>query len=312
MKRVIVTGATSMIGVALMEAALADNEVEHIYAVIHPGTKKAGRIPKDPRICVVDCDLCEYEALPELIPHTCDVFYHLAWPRTATYLESFEDICQKAGNIRAVLTAVKAAKELGCSKFVGAGSQAEYGTAHSGKLAPDTPCEPVRADGVLKYAAGKLARIQAEAYGMSCVWIRIFSVYGRYDRPNSMVSATIRRLHYKEHCSFTPSQQLWDYLNVEDMGRAFYFAGKFATGSKVYCVGSGEERPLREFIETIRDVVDPMAELGIGELLYPANPVMWLCADISDFQRDTGWEPKIRFEKGIQILYEQMVRDRAL
>lgn len=312
MKRIVVTGATSMIGAALIEAVLAGSEVENIYAIVHPGTRKINRLPKDPRIFVIECDLSGYEILPELIPHSCDVFYHFAWPRTETYLESFEDVCQKAENIRACLMAVKAAKELGCSTFVGAGGQSEYGIAHTGKLAPDTPCEPVRADGVLKYAAGKLARIQAESYGMSCIWMRIFSVYGRYDRPNSMVSTTIRRLHHKEHCSFTPSQQMWDYLNAEDIGRAFYLAGKLSGGSKVYCIGSGEERPLHEFIEIIRDIVDPTADLGIGEVPYPANPVMRLCADISDFQRDTGWKPKVRFEDGIRKLYTQMIEDGAI
>ncbi len=309
MKHLAVTGATSMIGVALVKAALAENKTEHIYAIVHPGSKKMNRIPRDQRVHIIECDLSEYETLPKLIPHTCDVFYHFAWPRTETYLESFEDILQKAENIQTSLMAVKAAKDLGCSTFVGAGSQSEYGVAHTGKLAPDTPCDPVRADGVLKYAAGKLTRLQAERYGMHCIWVRIFSVYGRYDRPNSMISTTIRKLHNREHCPFTPSQQLWDYLNAEDIGRAFYLAGKLSSGSKVYCVGSGEEKPLREFIGIIRDVVDPTAELGIGEVPYPANPVMRLCADISNFQRDTGWKPEIRFEDGIQKLYKQMLED---
>ena len=46
MKSIVVTGATSMIGVALIESAIAGNEVEQIYAVIHPGTKKIHHIPK--------------------------------------------------------------------------------------------------------------------------------------------------------------------------------------------------------------------------------------------------------------------------
>lgn len=312
MKSMVVTGATSMIGVALIEAALEENEVKHIYAVVHPGTKKIGRIPKNPRVSIIECDLSKYDALPGLIPDICDVFYHFAWHRTETYAESFQDIYQKAENIRAGLMAVKAAKELGCSTFVGAGGQSEYGVSHTGKLAPGTPCNPVRADGILKYAVGKLVRLQAENYGMNCIWIRIFSVYGKYDRPNSMVSTTISKLHRKEHCSFTPSRQMWDYLNAEDIGRAFYLAGKLCVGSRVYCVGSGEEKPLQEFIETIRDIVDPTAELGIGELPYPLNPVMRLCADISDFQRDTGWKPRVSFQDGIQKLYRQMIDDGVI
>ena len=312
MKHIVITGATSMIGVALIEAALAGNEVERIYAVVRPGTKKIGRIPKNSRVHIVACGLSAYETLPKLIDGPCEVFYHLAWPRRETYQESFEDVCDKIESVRAELIAVKAAKELGCSKFIGAGSQSEYGVVYAEKLSPSLPCNPVRADGILKFAAGKLAEIQAENYGMSYIWMRIFSVYGRYDRPNSMISTTIHKLHHKEHCAFTPSQQMWDYLNIEDLGSALYLAGKFSAGHKVYCVGSGDERPLYEFIETIRDVVDPTAKLGIGELPYPQNPVMRLCADISDLQRDTGWKPQVQFEDGIRKLYRQMIGDGIL
>jgi UDP-glucose 4-epimerase len=312
MKSIVVTGATSMIGVALIESAIAGNEVEQIYAVIHPGTKKIHHIPKDPRIHIVPCDLSNYETLPKLISGFCEVFYHLAWPRTETYQENLEDICGKIESVRAELIAVKVAKELGCSKFVGVGSQSEYGVSCAEKLSPELPCNPIRADGILKFAAGKLAGIQAEHYGISCIWMRIFSVYGRYDRPNSMISTTIGKLHSKKHCSFTASQQLWDYLNVEDAGLALYLAGKFSTGHKIYCVGSGDEQPLYRFIETIRDVVDPTAELGIGELPYPENPIMRLCADISTLQNDTGWKPQIQFKDGIRKLYRQMLEDRCI
>lgn len=312
MKRIAVTGATSMIGVALIQAALAGNEVEQIYAVIRPGTNKIGRIPKDSRIHIVACDMPDYQTLAERIPGGCEVFYHLAWPRTETYQETFEDICCKIESVQAEMMAVKVAKELGCSKFVGAGGQSEYGIVRTEKFSPELWCEPVRADGILKYAAGKLARIQAESYGMSCIWMRVFSIYGRYDRLDSMVSATIRKLHRKEHCSFTPCEQLWDYLNAEDVGTAFYLAGKFSAGYKVYCVGSGEGRPLREFIEIIKEEVDPMAELGIGELPYPKDQIVRLCADISNLQRDTGWKPRIQFRDGIRKLYRTMIEDGAV
>lgn len=36
----------------------------------------------------------------------------------------------------------------------------------------------------------------------------------------------------------------------------------------VYCIGSGQARPLREYIETLRDAVDPSLPLGIGDKNY--------------------------------------------
>lgn len=304
MKKIVITGATSMIGVALINAALQDASLQKIYAVVRPNTEKLDRVPNDPRIKIISCDIDSYENLPALVSDTCDVFYHLAWPRTATYEEGYEDIILKCQNIQTVLEAVRAASVMKCSKFVGAGSQSEYGVEYTGKLSPETPCHPVRADGIIHLAAGQLAQILSSKFGMSCIWMRIFSIYGKYDRPNSLISSTIAKLRNGEHCSFTPSQQNWDFLEAQDAGMAFYLVGERVTGNHVYCLGSGRTRQLREYIEIIRDAITPDAELGFGEIPYPPNPVMNLCADISTLQQDTGWVPRIEFEQGIHMICE--------
>ena len=302
--RILVTGATSMVGVALVEAALQDHDLEKLYAVVRPDTTKWDRLSHDKRIVRVDCDLANYDELSHLINESCDCFYHLAWTRTSTYEESTEDMLGKCDCIKGVILAVEAANRLGCQKFVWAGGQSEYGLAGD-KLGPESPCDPVRADGITHYAAGKMGRLIAEKCGMKFIWMRIFSIYGKYDRGNSMIASTIKKLKNHEHCSFTPAEQLWDYLNAADAGRAFYMAGTRAKESNIYCVGSGKMRPLREYIEIIRDVVAPGREIGIGELPYPSNPVMTLCADIESLTRDTGWKPEIRFEDGIRTLAKE-------
>lgn len=71
-------------------------------------------------------------------------------------------------------------------------------------------------------------------------------------------------------------------------------------GRGIYPIGSGNARPLREYIEIIRDEIDPNLPLGFGEVPYSDKQVMHLCADISDLQRDTGFEPEVGFREGIQ------------
>ena len=100
MKKIIITGATSMIGTALINAALQDQDIQKIYAVVRPHTENVLRIPSDPRIEIIPCDVDNYDELPDLIATSCDVFYHLAWPRTATYEEGYEDILLKCKNMQ--------------------------------------------------------------------------------------------------------------------------------------------------------------------------------------------------------------------
>lgn len=165
MNKVIVTGATSMIGAELLDFLVKDDNIEKIYAVIRPGTTKTDRISASHKIKLIDCDIQDYRHLVSLIQDSCAVFYHLAWSRTDTYNESMEDILIKTLNLQATVYAAKAAAMLGCRSFIGAGGQSEYGIKNTDKISPEDVCDPIRADGILKYAAYKLSQILCDMGG---------------------------------------------------------------------------------------------------------------------------------------------------
>ena len=64
--------------------------------------------------------------------------------------------------------------------------------------------------------------------------------------------------------------------------------------------GSGKTKQLKEYIEAIRDTVNPELEIGIGDIPYAEKQVMYLCADISSLTDDTGFVPQYSFEDGIK------------
>lgn len=68
----------------------------------------------------------------------------------------------------------------------------------------------------------------------------------------------------------------------------------------VYCLGSGQAKPLKEYIEIMRDEIDPGISLKIGAKPYADKQVMYLCADITDLQNDTGFVPRVEFREGIR------------
>lgn len=93
---------------------------------------------------------------------------------------------------------------------------------------------------------------------------------------------------------------MWDYLYSADAGYAMYLLGEKGVSGKTYCIGGGTARPLREYIEAIRDAAAPGAEIGFGEIPYQEKQVMYLCADISDLEKDTGFAPRVTFAEGIE------------
>lgn len=307
-KKVIITGATSMVGLALINKLISVPSIEKIYAIVRPFKdgqfSKVRKIPDDLRIRIIECELKDYQTLSSKIDDTCDIFYHLAWPRTATYDETIGDVLIKCEAVKSVIMAIQAAQLLGCRKFVGAGSQSEYGIHPDGIYSVDNYCDPVRIDGILHLAAGQIGRQIAEMSGMIFIWMRIFSVYGTNDRENSMIMSTMDKLIKGSHCSFTKSEQTWDYVYESDVAEAFYLVGKKTSFSTTYNMASGISYPLKDYISILRDVIAPEAELGIGEISYPANPIMKMEVDVSSLTNDTGWMPKVSFEQGIRYIFE--------
>ena len=97
---------------------------------------------------------------------------------------------------------------------------------------------------------------------------------------------------------------MWDFLYSGDVARALWLLGDRGVDGKTYVLGTGTSRPLREYIEELRDIVSPGAELGFGMIPYSDREVMTLCADISDLQKDTGWKPEVTFTQGIRSLMQ--------
>lgn len=305
MNTVLITGATSMIGLALTEECLARGC--RVVAVVRRGSAKLHCLPKAERLRVVQADLSELKTLDAAAIGPCDVFYHLAWAYTDKAGRT--DPAKQQANIAYTLDALELAARLGCQKFIGAGSQAEYGAHRQCPTGPDSPAEPQIAYGICKYAAGKLGALQARQLGMDFIWVRIFSVYGPNDLPGTMIRTTVARLQHGDHCAFTAGTHLWDYLYSADAARAFWLIGEKAQGEKVYCLGSGTARPLREYILQLRDIIAPDAVPGLGEIPYPDGKGMDLGADITALCADTGWKPQTDFTAGVQALLAAMEND---
>ena len=309
MKRVVITGATGVVGMALIRKCIESGT--EAVVLVNPDSKRVGRIPDDPLVKVIRCGLDDYasatpdslgiEALDE--GNYADTMFHLAWSGAFGDPRNNKEL-QDANAVYA-LDAVKLAARMGCKTFVGTGSQAEYGRV-SGKLSADTPCDPENEYGRAKLRTSEATRTLCWEQGMRHIWTRILSIYGPYDGEKTMVMSLIRTLLEGGKPSLTAGEQMWDYLYADDAGEALLLIGEKGKDGGIYPIGSGTARPLREYIEIIRDTIDPSLPLGFGEVPYSDKQVMYLCADISALREDTGFEPKVSFEEGARRTIEYM------
>lgn len=294
MKKAIITGVTGTIGMALLQE-LTEQGME-VLAICREGSDRNARIPHDPKIKCIECSMDRLENITAEEYGRYDVCYHLAWMGTTG--KSRNDMYLQNRNVRYALDAVEMAARLGCHTFIGAGSQAEYGHVQ-GKLTPATATNPVTGYGIAKLCAGQMTRERAHQLGMRHIWVRVLSIYGPYDGKQSMVMSGIYELLAGKIPQYTKGEQQWDYLYSGDAARAFRMLGE-KESEGVYCLGSGQVRPLKEYIELIRKNVDPRAKVTLGAIPYQENQVMYLCADISRLTAETGFVPETSFEEGIR------------
>lgn len=293
-KTAVVTGPTGAIGTALCSKLLSEGIT--VYAVCRPGSKRVSALPKDNNLHILNCDAATLDTLPSRIKQA-DAFFHLAWAHTIG--SGRNDMPAQIDNIRFTIDAVRAADKLGCKVFVGAGSQAEYGRVE-GKLEPDTPVHPENGYGMAKLCAGQMSRAECARLGIDHIWARVLSIYGPHDGETTMITSAIRKLINGEKPSFTAGEQKWDYLYSADAADAFFCMAKKGKSGAIYPVGSGNVRPLREYIQVLRDAIDPSLPLGLGDIPYGSQQVMYLQADIEPLKEDTGFYPRTTYEEGIQ------------
>lgn len=304
-EKTVITGASGMIGVALAQQCTAAGE--EVLAICHRGSSKNQVLQELPGVEVLEADLGEYAGLAEVQwKKSYDTFYHLAWAGTAG--QARNDMVLQADNIRCTLDAVELAERMGCQTFVGVGSQAEYGR-YKEPLRPETPVFPETGYGMAKLCAGQMSRYRCKQKGIGHIWARVLSVYGPYGGQD-MVTIALQKLLRGEHVSFTAGEQVWDYLYSEDAARALRLMAGRGVPGKTYVLGSGQSRPLKEYLDILyRAVCRKMdgkgrrvGTVGIGELAYGDNQLMYLAGDITELSRDTGFVSRISFEEGIRKL----------
>ena len=303
MKRAIVTGATGAVGTALLKE-LVKNKGE-VLVICREKSKRNKNIPKDPLIKQINCDLSNLSELKNTTGNKWDVFYHLAWMGTTGVARN--DMYLQNKNVEYALDAVKIAKRFGCSTFIGIGSQAEYGR-YEGILEVDTPTYPEMGYGYAKLCAGQMTRGYAHELGLQHIWVRILSIYGPNDGMQSMIMSTINKLLNRQVPQLTLGEQLWDYLYSEDAARALYLLANKGKDGKIYVLGSGQAKPLAEYVSIIKNEINPSAEIAFGAIPYSIKQVMHLQADISELVGDTGWKPEVDFKEGIENIIREINR----
>ncbi len=257
-----ITGASSFIGVELCRY-LSDNG-HSVIAMSRRENEHLEEIKKDGHLQVFRADMQSLFDKAKGI--SADVFIHLAWAGT-TY-EDRNNPAIHEENVRLSLECVKLAKKMGCQLYVDAGSQAEYGIV-PGVITEETPCNPFSAYGKAKLEMYNQSRELTQELGVKYIHLRILSVYGENDHPNTLIMSSLRKLKTNEPIEMRSGGQKWNYVYVKDATRqiaelSMHALNNACFSQEIYNIASNDTRKLQDFIISMKDILGSSSELIFG------------------------------------------------
>jgi nucleoside-diphosphate-sugar epimerase len=164
--------------------------------------------------------------------------------------------------------------------------------------------------GASKYSSEILTNFQTLDSGVDQFVAFVPGVYGIGGVNNGFIHRFLSEFSEfssdEEHqFNFTPGTQNYDFVYIDDAARAFADIGAHGVDGRTYAIGSGEPRPLREFVEEMASVAGIAAErLNFGGAAFDGinNPLS--AFSIEALQEDTGFAPHVTFSEGIRRTYE--------
>ena len=257
-----ITGASSFIGVELCRY-LIDNG-HQVIAMSRKENEHLNDIANNGRLLVLYADMQNLTEKAKDVK--ADIFIHLAWIGALLGQRDNQEL--QEGNIRFSLNCVELSKRMGCQLYVDAGSQAEYGIV-PGIITEETPCNPVSAYGKAKLQIYKETFELTQKLGLKYIHLRILSVYGENDHPNTLIISSLRKLKNNEPIEMRSGGQKWNYIYVKDAARqiselALYAVSNDNFTQEIYNIASNDTRKLEDFIKELKDITGSSSILRFG------------------------------------------------
>ncbi|WP_298067729.1 NAD-dependent epimerase/dehydratase family protein [uncultured Mailhella sp.] len=237
MKKVLVTGASGLIGSAVIPF-LKERGFE-LYALSTKRSETADGV------CWLKGDLFDRETMEDILAKVRpEYLLHLAWQSTGNF-----DGSSNYEFLAASVNLLEAFAGHGGKRVVMAGTYAEYGY-QEGVLEESRPAEPINAYSRCKSSLCDAAQDFCSRKGLSFGWARIFSVYGRESDPRRLTADVIHHLNRDETVTIRSGSLIRDYIYVKDAGAALacLLDGK-TKGIVNICTGKGTS--IHDYVMTL-------------------------------------------------------------
>jgi len=314
---VLVTGAAGFIGFHMSLALLGRGEkvlgVDNLNEYYDVSLKQARLdvLGQDNGFQFQQLDIADRDAVEALIAENGGItrVVHLASQAGVRY-SLIDPYAYSRANVEGQLVLLETCRKLErLDHFVYASSSSVYGgntkLPFSIKDAIDTPLSVYAAT---KRSMELFAHSYSHIYAMPLTGLRFFTVYGPWGRPDMAAFIFIRKILAGEPIPvFNNGNMRRDFTYIDDIVAGVLacldkppVAQEGSAPNRVYNLGNNNAEPLMRFISVLEDALGQKAEIDFQPL--QTGDVPETSADISETQRDFGFEPKTTIDEGLPRL----------
>jgi len=310
-KKSLITGITGFAGSHLAELLLKNNH--EVYGTVRWRSKTENIEHIKKQLKLIEADLLDAHSMQNLIRKTKpDYIFHLA--AQSFVLSSWNAPAHTLNlNIIGQVNLFEAIREVGVNPVVQiACSSEEYGLVYPNEvpIKETNPLRPLSPYGVSKVAQDMLGWQCFKSHGIKVIRTRAFNHTGPRRGEVFAESTFAKQIAEIEKGKKEPIIEVGnlkakrDYTDVRDMVRAYLLSVEKGKPGEVYNICSGKAYPIKDILNLLLSMSKKKIKIKIDPQRLRPSDVEILLGDCSKFKRETGWKPKITFEKTLRDLLD--------
>jgi UDP-glucuronate 4-epimerase len=319
MKNILVTGGAGFIGSHLVDRLLAEgvwrvtvvDDFNDFYAPAVKRENVRAHLHHD-MYRLREADIRDRSRLEEIFAEEkFDSIVHLA-ARAGVRPSLVEPELYAETNINGTLNLLELARAHKVKQFVFGSSSSVYGINAKVPFSEDDPIrQPISPYAATKGAGELLCHTYSHLYGIRCVCLRFFTVYGARQRPDLAIHKFAKLIHEGQPIPvYGDGRTRRDYTYVDDIISGVRAAIDYdASDYEILNLGESQTIELNELIALLEKELDARALIN----RQPAQPgdVPQTFADISKARRLLGYDPQTKIEDGIRRFVRWFLSERG-
>ena len=257
MKKVaIITGVTSFLGRSTAKYLLSKGFI--VYGIIRPDSQKKDNLKGIVGLKKIemDFDALDTKSFDDFVAlHSEDdfskfykadiTFIHFGWGATLDR----ENFMKQMLNVDYSMKVLEFARIIKAKRFIFAGSQAEYS---------DT------AYGMAKKKFSDEAKRVLKDTDIDFIHFRIFSIYGKEDRENSLIKELVRCCKANKDIDLSSCNYEWNFLYINDFVKIIHGFITREAATDDYDIASDDTRLLKDYCISAKTALKSKSKLNFG------------------------------------------------